>query len=513
MENNIKFDIYGTCVCRDLFGLIPDNEYEVKTFLQSSSQIVNFVFPTKPQKLLTEEDMTDITSLSSFKKKCIISDYNKIVLKQFEEKADYFILDLVYIANTNLIREKYKNGEEHLFTKSLWFTLAYEAGLKNFFDTDLETLNRLKLIDNKNYDAIVTKYVDWLINELKYKPEQIILIENKRAISYTNDESLYYFEEGTRYQVNELLEEIYDSFKEKCRGCHSIKMPIGVYADEKHKWGLNDMHFCYEYYEYLYKCVDSIVKNSIEAKMRIEELWKEYSEKINLQLVNIAVKASQGLKSKQLLKGEFVPTMEDYIITEDSQIYSYEKKYIGKTERCYEVTEFDIPYALINRNGTTCYVEYDLCRRGIMGNSKMVGRYWKTVNASTCVIVKEHSLIIRHNGSKSVAQMNIIQALDNISELYGKTVILSVWAKCHEISNDKGRGGTIAIINASDYNQGVFYGKKEFSNREWQKIELMVKLPEKGSLMGLTVCLRANAGKGGEGNAIVEFCEPKLELI
>ena len=66
------FNIYGCCICRDLFGFIPYNQHEVVHFLQSSSQITNFVYTTKPQRLMTEADFENV-DIANFKKKCIIN--------------------------------------------------------------------------------------------------------------------------------------------------------------------------------------------------------------------------------------------------------------------------------------------------------------------------------------------------------------------------------------------------------------------------------------------------------
>ncbi len=71
------FNIYGCCICRDLFSLVPNNTHEVIHFLQSSSQTVNFLFNTKPKKQLTFDDFENI-SMPNFEKKCIINDYNKM---------------------------------------------------------------------------------------------------------------------------------------------------------------------------------------------------------------------------------------------------------------------------------------------------------------------------------------------------------------------------------------------------------------------------------------------------
>lgn len=509
--SNKVIDIYGTCICRDLFGLVPYNTYKVRHFLQASSQIVNFIYNSKPQKMMEENDFKNVKDINAFKRKCIINDYNKTVLDNYDDRADYYILDLVNIANTDLIKQTYDNNEVHYFTRSKWFTVAFEGGLKDsfFYNSKLETINRLKLLEEIGINDIIEKYVKWLIYEKEYTPEQIILIENKRAERYTAGKYIYNFETGTRVQVNDLLDEVYLLFEQKCRGCNVIKMPENTYADVQHKWGLTDLHFCYEYYEYLYKCIDLIIQKK-ECQNDIEQLYEAYSKLFEENVLRFEENSNDNIEGQQFLKGEFISNRYEHYITNVGQdIYGVDKKIISRTEQFLEIGRFNMPFAqIINTN---YFVYCDSIIRGVSGNDKLIGEYWKTVNSSTCIIVKDYSLIIRHNGSNSRAQMNIIQTIDNICMFYGKSIKLSVWTKCHQISDDNERGGTIGIINAIDYNKGIFYAKKEFKNKDWKKIELITKLPDKKEFKGLTICMRANAGKNGV-NSIVEYAYPKLEI-
>lgn len=108
--------------------------------------------------------------------------------------------------------------------------------------------------------------------------------------------------------------------------------------------------------------------------------------------------------------------------------------------------------------------------------------------------------------------MQIIQTLDESIDLSGKVVTLSVYARVLEYNNNR-TGGTVGIINGTDYENGVFYAKTDFINKEWKRINLSVRLPQKEDYKGLTICLRAIAGTGDmPAHASVEFSEPKLEL-
>lgn len=497
------FNIYGCCICRDLFGFVPYNTHEVKHFMQSSSPIINFIYPEKPVKPMTEEDLKNVPC-PDFRKKCIMNDYNKTVLDCFVEKSDFFVTDLIDIANTNLAKITDENGNEHYFTHSKWFRDAYNGALKDFFeDKTVTPLHRLKIIEKIGLESIIDKYVQWLLEEKQYKQEQIIMIENKRTPYYFDGEKMCLFEPFLRDKSNKLIEKATRLFKEKCPDCHIIRMPYSVYSVIDHPWGLTDLHFCYEYYEYLYKCVDLIANGDAEDK--IEDLFYDYS--------NLLIKKNIAeYTNEQLLKGNFIPDVSDcYIAKKDSVIYSDSKgtKTSKKLDHYALVNEFSMPYSKIFGG----YVNADACVKGVYGNGKFFGdKAWQTVNSNTCAVLKSNSVILCHNGSPSKNHMNIIQTVQNSDELCGKTVTLSVWARVIELSEEK-KGGVIALINDNSYNKGQFYAMTEFGNKTWKRIVLTAKLPEKEDYKGLTVCFRACGVSGLKKKcAVVEFCNPKLEI-
>ena len=498
-----SFNIYGCCICRDLFGFAPYNTHEVIHFMQSSSPITNFVYPDKPSTPMTEEDLKDVPS-PNFRKRCIMNDYNKTLLDCFVEKSDFFITDLIDIVNTNLAKETDSEGNEHYFTHSKWFRDAYASGLKNFFENKTVTpLHRLRIIEEVGLEIVIERYIHWLTVEKQYNENQVILIENRRTPFYFDGKEMRLFEPFLRDKSNKLLEKACRIFKEKCPGCHVIKMPNSVYSVMNHPWGLTDLHFCYEYYEYLYKCIDLIASNQ-DCKNELDDLFYDYS---NL-MIRKSIKEDAG---SNLLKGSFSFDCSNcFIAKKGSVIYadSNGTKTDKKLNNYTLVNDYEFPYSKIFGG----YVDVDACAKGAYGDAQIFGEYWKTVNITTCAVEKNNSIVLCHNGSPSKAHMNIIQTIEDSDDLYDKTVTLSVWARVLEHGEDK-RGGVVAFINGNSYNKGKFYAAKEFNNKKWQQIVLTATLPDKENFNGLTICLRANAGAGEKPiNAIVEFSRPKLEI-
>ena len=138
---------------------------------------------------------------------------------------------------------------------------------------------------------------------------------------------MYYFPSGTREEVNGILAELYKSFKEKCVNCHVIKLPIVAYADTDHPWSLTDQHFCHEFYEYLYQCVDAVAEDPIFCDEKIAQIREDFSlilyKKLNTFLNSIV--------GKQFLKGNLSTYDNKYIASQFSQLYNNP---IEKAFRC-----------------------------------------------------------------------------------------------------------------------------------------------------------------------------------
>ena len=502
------FNIYGCCVCRDLFTFAENNPHEVIHFLQGSSPMVNFYFNDKPKNILSMENFENI-NMPNFKKKCIINDYNKTLVDYYEKPSDYMIIDFADWANTNLYKQTYEDGSIHYFSCSAWFNSAYKAGLKSFFSgSKIEAISRFKIFREIDANIIIDGLLDWLKNDLHYREDQIIMIENLRLDHYEIDKQLYTFPKGAREKVNNRLVEFYKLFKEKCPGCHSIKMPFGVYGDGRHPRLIHELHFCKEYYQYMYKCVNLIVDNSKTADERIAQLKEEYSVWLCKKLSKLI---TNSIVCKQYLNDDLSAPKDSYIVEKNTEYYRDIEcqNPLGMLECSSEVINFDFPYSKIKAG----YVKSSDCVKGLMGKDKVFNEDWKLANDSTSVVFNDHSITIKHSGNSLNEQMDVIQTVKNADELMGVPITFSVWARVLQKNNLKNAGGTIAFINGNSYNQGKLYAKKDFDNTAWQIIFLTLNFVNKQDFAGLTVCLRANAGTGDEPqHAIVEFAKPKLEI-
>lgn len=508
------FNILSSCICRDAFGFQERTPHKVVTFLQATSALTWFKYSDKPRRKISANFFNDIESLSNFQKKCLLKDYNKEVLESFTEKTDFFITDMTEFASMNIAKEIFPDGSEHYFTYSKWFQKAYVEGLKKeIFDNKIIRVNHLGVITDEIIDETINQYVKWIISK-GYTQEQVILVEDKRAINYTDGNLLYSFAgKENRKIINELLEKIYKAFKKKMPNAHVIKMPIGVLSDTRHKWGLTDLHFCNEYYDYLYKSFDLIATDP-ECREKISELRDYYSECFFDKKENYMINSFSYVNGPQLIENDLsIENCNEYIIPRGKNFYENKgNQRKGRLAKCFGIIDFEDDYAKIISKNVVYYVKTEDCVKGYLGGNKNVCKKWKTINSSTLVIFNSNSVIIGHNGNGTFGQTQIIQTLTDKEYFIGKTVTFSVEARVLNLNNN-GLGGTLGIINSSDYNKGKFYAKTDFVNSNWEKISVSVRMPDIDKFKGVTLCMRAISGTiDNPIHATVEFRNPKFEI-
>lgn len=507
------FNILGSCICRDAFGFQSENTHEIRTFRQATSALTWFYFNKKPEFEINTEMLNEISVLSNFQKKCIVDDYNKNVLSRFNTSSDYFITDMTEFASMDIGKQCFSNGVEHFFTFSKWFKKAYDTGLINEYVNNVERVNHLDIINDELIESTMENYVQWLYTH-GYKQEQIILIENKRASYYTDGELLFRFNgEKQRNVINCLLDKIYNCFKQKVPNCHVIKIPACILADTRHRWGLTDLHFCEEYYDYLYKSIDLIVGGCPEKELN--NLRDYYTNIFMRMREKYTLKSFEYSDGTNIIssENEYLRHCNTYIAPIGIPFYKDKelKQKLGSLSKFFIVTILDINTAVINHKGSQYYIKRELCIKGYLGDSVQLPFNWKTANASTLVITKPDSIIVGHNGCTSCAQTQIINTINDYKSYAGKTLTFSVYARVLEYNN-LSQGGSIAIINADNYNKGIFLANTNFDNKEWTRISTTVTLSKDDSFKGLTVCMRAVSGKGEHpSHAKVEFAYPKLE--
>ena len=78
-----------------------------------------------------------------------------------------------------------------------------------------------------------------------------------------------------------LIEKLNKIFLSRCPKCKVIEIPSYAVGIQTHKWGNHPFHFTDLYYEYLLKCVQSLVLDNNEKALI--SLFKDYSIKFKEQ--------------------------------------------------------------------------------------------------------------------------------------------------------------------------------------------------------------------------------------
>ena len=186
----------------------------------------------------------------------------------------------------DIVEEEYNDGSKHFFTKSGWFMNAYKSdGLDGFFtDTKIRFISRFKLLET-GYKEVIDRYINWIVNELKYSPQQVIVIVNKKNYVWYKGKDYRLFEYDSRKKMNDWLEKIYGYFSNSLPGCHMIYEPFMSMSDPGHKWGLLDLHSDKSYYDYFLYAIDAIVEKREKDVFYLRESFSNANYERMLQML------------------------------------------------------------------------------------------------------------------------------------------------------------------------------------------------------------------------------------
>lgn len=249
-EVDVKIDIFGSCVTRDVFSYIQKTGLRCGEYIARQSIVSAFA----PKLPFTEEDLAELDS--TFQKRMVKNDFEKTAFDKLEDsKGDYLIVDFIderfhivqigrtYITySAELMLSKYLEGKNYkIIDKRKWINKNVVLDLKKqiaMFAEKIEDIygkgrviiHRAKLKDN---------YLDQNGNKQKFlKP---FIEDNKKT--------------------NELLEYMYDELEKRLVEPYVIDVADSYLADETNKWGLSTMHYQEEYYVEVLRRVKDIVMN------------------------------------------------------------------------------------------------------------------------------------------------------------------------------------------------------------------------------------------------------------
>ena len=268
MDNNVSVNIIGTCICRDIFGMQPQNGgVNVTRFVQDISPVVcargrAFLYKYDEINNIIEQE----SGMTAFAKRNFILDFIGKGLSYVNEvQADYLILDMgccrfdcYLFDNGNMLTKMHNDARKQLDYMDKILTFLHE-------EETFETIG-----DSNEIIMLMEKYLPIYFENIKkmYPLNKIIFVETQitdwkicRDGSFAENpypKILQNWKQRIDY-ANKLARKYLD-------GCHVIEFPQGVYADENHKWGPGALHYVKDYYNYAFMCMKHILNKCDKDK-------------------------------------------------------------------------------------------------------------------------------------------------------------------------------------------------------------------------------------------------------
>lgn len=185
----------------------------------------------------------EVKLTSAFQKRMVLADLNKSSWKTIADGfSDYIMIDFV--------DERYQIGK---FSGS-YFTLSDEFRESQCIK-EYEVMDRVKNKEEYFIEEIsLSVYLEEFVQRIKsiFEEKRIILHKAKLVDYYITKqgEIKKFSDDYCEYNknINSLLDYMYSYVESKLENCICLECIEEYFADEKHKWGLDSMHYEKKYY-------------------------------------------------------------------------------------------------------------------------------------------------------------------------------------------------------------------------------------------------------------------------
>lgn len=307
MKKVVSVDVISSCVCRDSFELgdklTKKYNYSVAFFYQATSPISLY---SKPIKELQALDEGQLIFGSPWQRRILLCDINKDMFERIgkEKRKNYLILDF-----TDFAKNLYKLSSDQ---PSYLIQTEPSKNNKELFSQIVEDVVKPWELPNEYVFSCLDRYVSDLLKI--YDAEQIILCEVYHVKEYVaQDKSIKQFASPIE-EINSFIKVCYEYVENKIsqeqKGLHIIKMPNCVLGDEMHKWGKYTLHFCKEFYEYLFSAIDTVCSGyEVEEEAEILEFLKIKCQS-QFEKIRSDVKLFAKLKEKEAKETDLISRLE-----------------------------------------------------------------------------------------------------------------------------------------------------------------------------------------------------------
>lgn len=276
----VKVDIFGSCVCRDIFRYVDSEKYQVNRCI--SNIPITSLYEGAVQ---VSKDFLESVKLTQYEKKMlrILLRRNSIQLLENSE-ANVLIMDL---ANEFMQRWDVAIGEK---TISLAVPEEREAEYEEFFGrhpfTIVKKISMLEM-DMEYVEECLKQFAESIVkspeNPTGYEEKNIIVIESLYTPDILgNDGNIHGHDKKYKlHEYNEWLRRAYLILYKYIQDCKVIKLPDFTHSTENHIRGIHPLHYKGDTYEYFKQALD--VLNKYSYVNSLDNLYKEKSLKNRIE--------------------------------------------------------------------------------------------------------------------------------------------------------------------------------------------------------------------------------------
>ncbi len=282
MEKKTSVSLFGSCILRDTLFFHSDENYTVDRFVQT----LNPVSAVQTEKVFGNADVSEsqafktgsMSRKANFVRRNFLLDANKQVFDYlFGCKSDYLFMD-VACSRMPVIHFK-RNGKERFLT----YPPQYIPTVNELVNEGYIPGDKLKLIkSDEELFPLVEKYLPVYTEKIleHYPVEKIVLLEIYPVRFYLNNNDISLFGDD-RYRLFKCrISFCFEMTRKLLDGCHVIEFPDYVICDKRHKWGLDNMHYSAEFYDYVFAALNIIMRGNndrITEERKLRKLKDEYS--------------------------------------------------------------------------------------------------------------------------------------------------------------------------------------------------------------------------------------------
>ncbi len=330
--NTITIDIWGCCVCRDIFSMVEGKQYIINKFNQVSFISQFDGLKPSPEHFLTYDDL--IPRKKHFYQRIALVELNRTALDDFNESlSDWIIIDTRFFTYPYIIVTI--NGQEHYYSSYRVSEQEVRASI-NKMGLTIDSI-RTGILDNEIHDKVLPPLCSFL--KSRYG-DKIILIDTSEALWKMDIEGFVSINEEKISQCSNAsrTEHFYFDKLQKMLNCYYIKIPTVAISDDLHLWGGGRVHYVWEIYDYANKCVDCIFSNDSDYFRKCNSYYLECVSLLENMITNNSYSV-RNITRRIQIKAKKAETKEqiDELLNNCKKAYLNAKTLEVKTEIAIEI--------------------------------------------------------------------------------------------------------------------------------------------------------------------------------